>query len=269
MAMIYQFLTKTEVEQQKIVVENLDTFIEITHSLGNQSDYVYRGISANNQIFPNLIRDGNNLEKEEFDILKDFENNSIDHPNHIYSCWDFVAMAQHYRKSTRLIDFTYDINVAAFFALNRHKKEKDDRYLIYVANRKHLTRPEDIKDDELPDYLKKYKLIDMPTNYPFTDGFRKQLNIAMNHSFILLEAHNSNLRIKAQKGLFVIPNYLSKETIEQFFSRLPIVIEISDSARAKILRYLKKHKYTEKSLQLKEGRIKRFLLRKLGFHSAS
>lgn len=49
---------------------------------------------------------------------------------------EFTALAQHYGIPTRMLDWTYDINVAAYFACHCNREDKEHDYAIYALNKR-------------------------------------------------------------------------------------------------------------------------------------
>lgn len=247
MPTIFQYIKSKKTDQKRICINNFDDFKNVIGFFQKANNFVYRGISSHSQYYPSLIR-YNDLTKEEFAILEELEHNSVSYPNPIYYHWDLIAMAQHYGKPTRLLDFTYDISVAFFFSLFKEMKDNECKYEIYVLEKSRLISPTEIKESSLSDVMRKYRDSHLKSNYPYTEKIKKELTISMRYSFLLLPSHYSNPRILAQKGLFVIVNNLNKQIINDFYETMPYVIEISADVRKKILSHLKKSKYDEKNL---------------------
>lgn len=99
------------------------------------SNYVYRGYSYETQLLPALIR--NDKVNKEILLLHEFERYSS-----IYyranNPMDFLACAQHYGLSTRLLDFTYNPFIALFFSIYNEKdkskcKSDDEKDFYYIS----------------------------------------------------------------------------------------------------------------------------------------
>ena len=161
---------------------------------------------------------------------------------------DFLTTAQHYGLPTRLVDFTYNPYIALFFAFYEQKKGGDSEYyyLMYcnlldnlsfinlpIDRRKNLYSTssfsneiinafstlsimrEEKNDYELLNYL--WAAI-RNLNYP-----NEKFDITMygdlqfikkgftDRKCVFWEPKNSNIRIAAQEGLFLIPDEIQSE----------------------------------------------------------
>jgi hypothetical protein len=92
---------------------------------------IYRGQTKDWLIQPNILRDNPSKEELIIDNIKiiDYELVLRSHPIVEMAIEetldiDFESLAQHYGLKTNLVDFTFDIAVAAFFATNRYNSEK-------------------------------------------------------------------------------------------------------------------------------------------------
>ena len=126
--------------------------------------------------------------------------------------WEWIALAQHYGLPTRLLDWSDNPLVAAFFAVNEIKTTNDESNgsLIYVYNLPYKYRPEDSELEE---------------KSPF------DLGIELN-GMIITPYHVSN-RIISQAGLFTIHSdpLISLEPSENRFIK---TIFIPNSSRERI-----------------------------------
>lgn len=133
-------------------------------------DYIFRGISNRNQLYPTIIRefvrnqsiqaegwlgnielDGNqylNLKQYELWILNEYGKYSNQYLPNFYTCLDFVASAQHFGLPTRLIDWTHDPFCAAYFStFYKEKLESNEKFEILVSK-----KYDNMYFDEVPDF---------------------------------------------------------------------------------------------------------------------
>lgn len=107
-------------------LEELDRYL-----LAIKDDYIYRGISKEEHLYPTIIRafakknnictnkveNHNDVSTLERDLLKDLINNGSAYIKD-FSALGLLATAQHFGLPTRCVDWTYNIYVALYFALN-------------------------------------------------------------------------------------------------------------------------------------------------------
>lgn len=103
---------------ERQVFDNAEALIGFLTKLTKRGEYVFRGYSTQDQMVPNLLR--NNVARLELELLSKLEKYGAQYisPNNSI---DFLADAQHYGLSTRLLDFTYNPFVALYFALFKNK----------------------------------------------------------------------------------------------------------------------------------------------------
>lgn len=93
------------------------TSLEHSNKYDNLSKYYFRGHSNKDwKLIPNILRGKNNCEQHEM------KNSTINLGDIKLS----LALAQHYGKKTRCLDFTRNYRVALFFACNPFDKHSED-----------------------------------------------------------------------------------------------------------------------------------------------
>ena len=225
MSTIYSF---KQVNNKKIInVTKISQFFELALSLMNNEDYIYRGISHDNEKYPKVIRE-KDCSKDEISILADFER--------YYGLfaktsnfWEFLAIAQHHGLMTRLIDFTTNFFVAAFFSL--YQKSKKSVHKIFVLDKKKLKKSSEWKsrtpyasepDEKMSDNVKL--------------AFEELSKFGGN--YVLCPDYTNN-RIFVQQGLFVMPGSISEKHINAIYDNAEFEIIISKRVRIHILKKLK------------------------------
>ncbi len=237
MPTIYSLL-KEKKEHKIIHVNTVEEYFELAMLLIKEDDYIYRGISLEEQKYPKILRNGD-CYKNEFNYLKEFEKYYglyARTPNF----WEFIALAQHHGLMTRLIDFSSNIFVSTFFAL--HKKNKNHQYRIFVFNRNSFhdtaewnkdTGYASEPDDKMADIIKTVfgTFSDQGADY-------------------LLNPNYSNRRMFVQQGLFIIPGILTKKHNDRIYNQAEIEVVISGRIRRYILDRLNNLGYDEYRLMV-------------------
>lgn len=119
-------------------IESFDSFIQDTIKLGlkldrlNNSFTIYRGQEKDWPLLPSIGRNSSLLSEKilekEIKILKEFKRLSYPYldSNLKYDEWDLLALAQHHRLPTRLLDWTRNPLVALWFACIKEKEKNND-----------------------------------------------------------------------------------------------------------------------------------------------
>lgn len=86
------------------------------------------------------IKDSDNPLTAEEEILNEFKRRSVPYVTHSpANDWEWLALAQHFRLATRLLDWTENPLVAAFFATSNFLKQTDR--VIYALKRNSIETP--------------------------------------------------------------------------------------------------------------------------------
>lgn len=102
-----------------------DGFLAFIHHFGSESR-IWRGVaSKNHKLKPSIAR-GDYGPLLETTLFREFCRRARQFGDtHLYSDWDMIALAQHHGLPTRILDWTYNPLVAAWFAVtsrpNGHK----------------------------------------------------------------------------------------------------------------------------------------------------
>src|ERR1044071_5489662 len=139
----------------KIRIKDFQTFHDLVQGY-NTTRHIFRGVlNAKYKLLPKLGRPGMkfldaipNAEKEMFRLFKDFATPYL--PSHNLSNWELLAVAQHHGLPTRLLDWTRNPLVAAYFAVEKDSDEvggSDSAIYAFSAN-------DELDVEKLPDPLK-------------------------------------------------------------------------------------------------------------------
>lgn len=169
----------------------------------------YRGHADTTwELQPKLLRYGHKhsyIDRIENEIFSDFCN---DYKNYLpevkpRDSWDVLCAMQHYGVSTRLLDWTTEVNVALYFAIQSIEKinlQKPDTWpCIWVLN------PYKLNGISVKDYVVFDRADPLPYDYYKTNISTIRDNKVWPHEMpIAFNPGFSNPRIQAQHGRFTI-----------------------------------------------------------------
>jgi len=95
-------------------------FLSFIHRFGAQ-DRIWRGVaSKQHRLKPSIAR-GTYDPVVELTLFQEFRRRARQFADtHLFSEWDLIALAQHHGLPTRILDWTYNPLVAAWFAVTSH-----------------------------------------------------------------------------------------------------------------------------------------------------
>ncbi len=107
----------------------ISTVEEVKREINERNDnYVYRGYVNKSQLVPTLGR--YKLREHEHQLLKEFISLSVfESQLSLTTLSQVIELAQHYGIPTRFLDWSYDIKVALYFALERYKEVNEPAYI--------------------------------------------------------------------------------------------------------------------------------------------
>ncbi len=150
-------------------------------------------------------------------IIDEHQGHKLSQPTSDVFWW--LSVMQHYGHPTRLIDFTKDIRIALFFAIQhlydeRKQKRPDKDLVIYCFPCMDLKYPTDPNNNKSPISFNKYGVADM--NHAVgkqigLPGFEGKCVGETKQKFGWDRPDYQNARLKFQKGMFVYPYEYLKE----------------------------------------------------------
>ena len=176
----------------------------------NQNQFVFRGQADNNwPLQTSLARylvdhhvASNEWRKRELKMYCEFRESLLLACPGIYEDWpaqEILSLMQHHGAPTRMLDFSYDPKVAAYFSLESSRGDS----AIWVVDRNHL----DQRRNELGlgtfDYCG-------PKHDPY-DVFHKDEEGKYLLVGSILTPKKPHARLAAQRGCFLVPGSISKE----------------------------------------------------------
>lgn len=186
------------------IAELVSSALEIGRGLGDGRSLWYRGIDNDEfSLLPKIMRDGK-TETEVFErerrLSTRFRQRSMAYwpEGHPQSDWEHMFAMQHYGISTRLLDWSENLFVAAYFALSSASKESQGVPVIWCMEPVSWNRAM----PGLSEYGESIQVLttadeELEAYRPETSKRRSKSPVAM------YGAHNSR-RIVAQRGTFTV-----------------------------------------------------------------
>lgn len=261
----------------RITLKNIDSKIDDLFKMQRSGNYVFRGISNEDQLLPSLYRyyDKNQIKKTGMNLLayekwllEEYGKYSSQYIANVFTPLDWVASAQHFGLPTRLIDWSFDPFCALYFCLFGEITDNNQEYRILAANiQSHIycndvpifergyDNPEDTNNKFIGSYTNFVNAlvgVSSEFNKPYGYNTRKSRFTNMiykankkerdegKHSLFFCSIYDSNPRIIAQSGLFQIPRKSEDEDIKKLtIDGCEKIFIIDKDARKEILKILK------------------------------
>jgi len=179
-----------------------------------QRAWIYRGQRSND---PNLKTSlercyerqgvlGANRRRLESELLREFKRAYHQYAHHLPtpdSVVEWLSVMQHHGAPTRLLDFTYSIYVAVYFALERLKKE-DKECALWVVDGKWVLNEsvEALVRNGKPEAKRLLELMQESTEKICSEVLFDSPDVK---SAIPLNPFRLNERLRIQKGVFLVP----------------------------------------------------------------
>lgn len=252
----------------KLEYNNADELLnDMFRALANSNHIMYRGISQKNEKYPSITReyDGKKIDvSKEIPMLQDFLKYGAALIEGGTGTVDFIACAQHFGMPTRLLDWSTNPFVALFFSLSKKYNEQDEfGYQVFVCDKNKQVIFDDfyfnMSYNELASqstdtriYAYKSFIQTISDDSEFKELCEKRqiiIGSENSKSFIVINTNDSNTRLKAQKGLFVIPRKLEIESIDNEYLASGVhTITVNPSIRNDVMQKLERLGYS--SVQL-------------------
>lgn len=246
---------KTNNNQQIFYSSN--ELIGYLFDLVKSQEFVFRGYSKQNEIYPQIIRDGNKLlVKDEAKLLKYFER----YASSYYSATtpiDFWSYAQHFGIATRLVDFTFNPFIALAFSLYSKKsgnyaenQDKDYYYIKFASINDNIMidgftiiAPTIVGGSVIQESLAaRSEIIISCLNRKNNSYSIKELNINQKKidegKILFINPGDSNQRITMQQGLFMIPYELERERHKEIINSNTTTLLIDKRLRLELMNQL-------------------------------
>lgn len=144
--------------------------------------------------------------------------------------WWWLSFMQHYERKTRLVDFTRDIRVALFFAIEQQGKHPDLDIVIYCFPCRDLKHPHDLSSNKCP-FRPKPEVAGVDMNlvlgcqidFPWMklhknswfNGDEPKFYEKNNQRWGWDRPYYQNPRLEFQKGMFVYPYDYPKSKLKK------------------------------------------------------
>lgn len=254
---------ETKVFEEK---ESANTVIAFLTELAESGNYVFRGYTKQDELYPNLIREG--IHYDENKLLTELERYGSRYFQ-TNSPIEFMSYAQHFGLPTRLLDFTHNPFIALSFSLYTQKSGKykvnEDKYYYYI---RYADVTENIMVNTVPLERLLYfrsldqnsisakaietigrieKLMNNPDEHSASDLRQFSVNSLTeeeilerinNKSILFIDPNQSNERIVMQQGLFMVPYTIDKTSHISILEKNTNIIKIHKSLRKSLISYI-------------------------------